>query len=109
MSYRNGKRKNSKKYYGECKKATANGKKGRKDNKIKIGKVQRRSYGVYQGTIMANARGFAFCAILDNEIDDVFIPPTKLNGALNNDKVIIELIKLGDSKNIRTRNQCCGW
>ena len=52
----------------------------------------------YPGKIIANARGFAFCVMEDETIDDVFIAPPSLNGALNNDKVMIAIIKATDEK-----------
>ncbi|MGN1227285.1 MAG: RNB domain-containing ribonuclease, partial [Christensenellales bacterium] len=41
------------------------------------------------GKIIAHTRGFAFCQLEDETIEDVFIAPTKLNGAFNNDRVEI--------------------
>lgn len=45
----------------------------------------------FVGKIMAHARGFAFCHLEDDEMEDVFIAPTRLNGAFNNDRVEVVL------------------
>ena len=41
------------------------------------------------GTMIANKRGFGFVDIEGDE--DVFIPPTNMNGAIHGDKVIVEI------------------
>lgn len=46
---------------------------------------------LFVGKIMAHSKGFAFCALEDETMEDVFIAPTKLNGAFNNDKVEVKL------------------
>ena len=47
----------------------------------------------FVGKIMAHSRGFAFCVLEDESvgIEDVFIAPTRLNGAFNNDRVEIQI------------------
>ncbi len=42
------------------------------------------------GTLVANSRGFGF-VIVEND-KDYFIPPTKLNGAINGDVVVIKVV-----------------
>ena len=55
---------------------------------------------LHKGKLTGNARGFAFCKILDDEeIDDVFVPHTKLKHALNKDLVLIKINKLPDGRN----------
>lgn len=45
------------------------------------------------GKINGNAKGFAFCVMEDKKLDDVFIAPANLNGAMHSDKVIISVQK----------------
>ena len=57
-----------------------------------------RIYVVGQGNILlgkinGTAKGFAFCVMEDKKIDDVFIAPSNLNGAMHSDKVIISVQK----------------
>lgn len=44
-----------------------------------------------QGTLSQNKKGFAFLRPEDDEMDDVFIPPTKINRAMDGDTVLVEL------------------
>lgn len=44
-----------------------------------------------QGTLSQNKKGFAFLRPEDDEMDDVFIPPTKINCAMDGDTVLVEL------------------
>ncbi|OIS37414.1 ribonuclease R [Staphylococcus cohnii] len=44
-----------------------------------------------QGTLSQNKKGFAFLRPKDNDMDDVFIPPTKINRAMDGDTVLVEL------------------
>lgn len=44
-----------------------------------------------QGTLSQNKKGFAFLRPEDNDMDDVFIPPTKINRAMDGDTVLVEL------------------
>ena len=46
-----------------------------------------------KGTLSQNKKGFAFLRPEDDEMEDVFIPPTKINRALDGDTVIVELQK----------------
>mgnify|MGYP004563062053 FL=1 len=49
-----------------------------------------KSKGYLKGKIIGNAKGFGFCKV-DGEEQDVFIPASKLNGAVNNDFVLIKI------------------
>ncbi len=53
---------------------------------------------LHKGKLTGHARGFAFCKILDEEIDDVFIPHTKLKNALNKDVVLVKINALPDGR-----------
>ncbi|MGY3481495.1 MULTISPECIES: ribonuclease R [Staphylococcus] len=44
-----------------------------------------------QGTLSQNKKGFAFLRPEDKDMDDVFIPPTKINRAMDGDTVLVEL------------------
>ena len=46
-----------------------------------------------KGTLSQNKKGFAFLRPEDEEMDDIFIPPTKINRALDGDTVIVEIQK----------------
>ena len=46
---------------------------------------------LYKGVITANAKGFGFCKFEDESIEDAFIAPPNMNGAFNNDVVMVEL------------------
>ena len=50
---------------------------------------------IYKGKIIGHERGFAFCVVLG--MDDFFIAPRNLNGALNGDIVLIKAFN--DNKN----------
>jgi len=58
-------------------------------------KTRRGKYGLPQkmgliaGTIQAHPRGFAFLIPKEEYLDDVFIAPRDLNGALNGDEVVV--------------------
>ena len=52
----------------------------------------------YFGEIKSNERGFAFFIPVDKEMEDVFIPPNMLYGALNGDKVYISIYKEGNDE-----------
>ena len=54
--------------------------------------------GLRKGVIMGNAKGFAFCKFIDNDDDipDVFIPPTKLKNALHKDTVLVKVRHVGE-------------
>ena len=44
-----------------------------------------------RGKLSQNRRGFAFLRPEDKDMDDIFIPPTKINYALDGDTVLVEL------------------
>ena len=46
---------------------------------------------LYKGVITTNAKGFGFCKFEDESIEDAFIAPPNMNGAFNNDVVMVEL------------------
>ena len=46
---------------------------------------------LYKGIMTANARGFGFVKFEEEGIDDAFIAPPNMNGAFNNDIVMVEL------------------
>lgn len=43
-----------------------------------------------KGTLSQNKKGFAFLRPEDEDMEDIFIPPTKINRALDGDTVIVE-------------------
>ena len=52
-------------------------------------------FKIYVGKVQVTARGFGF-AIIDNvEMPDVFIPANALGGAMNGDRVMVKLTKVG--------------
>ncbi len=53
---------------------------------------------LHKGKLTGHSRGFAFCKMLDEEIDDVFIPHAKLKNALNKDIVLIKINTLSDGR-----------
>ncbi|MCU5747102.1 ribonuclease R [Staphylococcus sp. SQ8-PEA] len=66
-----------------------------------------------KGKLSQNKRGFAFLRPEDKELEDIFIPPTKINRALDGDTVLVELHKSrgdhrgkleGEVKSIETHN-----
>ena len=44
-----------------------------------------------KGTLSMHKRGFGFLRAEDEEIEDIFIPPTGVNGALDGDTVLVEV------------------
>lgn len=46
-----------------------------------------------RGRFIGNAKGFGFVAPEEEGMDDVFIPPHEINGALNGDTVLIRVLK----------------
>ena len=44
-----------------------------------------------KGKISAHAKGFAFLLPEDSSLDDIFIPPSELNTAMNGDTVLVRL------------------
>lgn len=43
-----------------------------------------------KGKLSMHKRGFGFLRVEDEDVDDVFIPPTGINGALDGDTVLVE-------------------
>jgi ribonuclease R len=72
----------------------------------KIFKTHKDRYGVPErmslvvGRLQGHERGFGFMIPDDDNLKDVFIPADSLNGAMNNDRVVIRLNKktVGDKK-----------
>lgn len=58
--------------------------------------VLSKTLGYKKGKLTGNARGFAFCRILDEDVPDVFIPHVGLKNALHKDTVLISVKKKGD-------------
>jgi ribonuclease R len=50
-------------------------------------------FGHKRGRIQIHKKGFGFVKLLDEEANDVFIPKTSINGALNKDIVLITVSK----------------
>ncbi|AWE08597.1 ribonuclease R [Lysinibacillus sp. 2017] len=46
-----------------------------------------------RGRFIGNAKGFGFVAPEEQGMDDVFIPPYEINGALNGDTVLVRILK----------------
>ena len=46
-----------------------------------------------RGRFIGNSKGFGFVAPEEEGMDDVFIPPHEINGALNGDTVLIRVVK----------------
>lgn len=55
-------------------------------------------FGFKPGVIQINKKGYGFVTLINEETSDIFIPKTKLNGALNQDTVLIKVFK--DSKGL---------
>lgn len=49
-----------------------------------------------KGKLIGNNKGYAFVEVPDRSVPDFFIPPTKLNGALNGDLVVIRPLSKTD-------------
>ena len=43
------------------------------------------------GKFIGHAKGFGFVAPEEEGMDDIFIPPTEVNGAVNGDKVLVRV------------------
>lgn len=54
---------------------------------------QKTNSGLVRGTLSQNKKGFAFLRPDDQEMDDIFIPPTKINRAMDGDVVLVEVRK----------------
>ena len=57
-----------------------------------------KTLGYKKGKLTGNARGFAFCRILDEDIPDVFIPHANLKNALHKDTVLVSIKQKGDQQ-----------
>ena len=49
-----------------------------------------------KGKLIGNNKGFAFVEVIDPNVPDFFVPPTKLNGAFNGDTVLIRPLNITD-------------
>ena len=56
-----------------------------------------------KGTLSQNKKGFAFLRPEDDEMDDIFIPPTKINRALDGDTVIVEIQNLVENIKVKLK------
>ncbi|EPQ9668692.1 ribonuclease R [Staphylococcus pseudintermedius] len=54
---------------------------------------QKTNSGLVRGTLSQNKKGFAFLRSDDQEMEDIFIPPTKINRAMDGDVVLVEVKK----------------
>ncbi|EHT6220437.1 ribonuclease R [Staphylococcus pseudintermedius] len=54
---------------------------------------QKINSGLVRGTLSQNKKGFAFLRPDDQEMEDIFIPPTKINRAMDGDVVLVEVKK----------------
>ncbi|PCF44228.1 ribonuclease R [Staphylococcus delphini] len=54
---------------------------------------QKTNSGLVRGTLRQNKKGFAFLRPDDQEMEDIFIPPTKINRAMDGDVVLVEVKK----------------
>ncbi|MFP4944990.1 ribonuclease R [Staphylococcus pseudintermedius] len=54
---------------------------------------QKTNSGLVRGTLSQNKKGFAFLRPDDQEMEDIFIPPTKINRAMDGDVVLVEAKK----------------
>ena len=72
------------------------------ENEGKVFKTNKNRYaipermGLVSGRILGNERGYAFLDPSDMEMKDIFIPNDLLNGAMNNDLVIVRINKKVD-------------
>ncbi|WP_214540410.1 ribonuclease R [Staphylococcus pseudintermedius] len=54
---------------------------------------QKTNSGLVRGTLSQNKKGFAFLRPDNQEMEDIFIPPTKINRAMDGDVVLVEVKK----------------
>ncbi|EGQ4285787.1 ribonuclease R [Staphylococcus pseudintermedius] len=54
---------------------------------------QKTNSGLVRGALSQNKKGFAFLRPDDQEMEDIFIPPTKINRAMDGDVVLVEVKK----------------
>ncbi|EHJ08923.1 ribonuclease R [Staphylococcus simiae] len=64
--------------------------------RTKTDRYQRKQSGktaskLVKGTLSQNKKGFAFLRPEDDDMEDIFIPPTKINRAMDGDTVIVEV------------------
>lgn len=52
-----------------------------------------------KGTLSMHKRGFGFLRPEDNEQEDIFIPPTQINGAFEGDTVLVEVSRESQGEN----------
>ena len=50
---------------------------------------------IVEGIFDANERGFGFVSVIDEEMEDIFIPPASVNNAFNGDKVEVRITSKG--------------
>ncbi len=50
-------------------------------------------FGFKPGRLQVNKKGYGFVTLLNEDSDDIFIPKKSLNGAFNQDKVLIKILK----------------
>ena len=67
--------------------------------KLKSGKYSSiNKLSLYTGTVDGNPDGYAFFIADDSIIEDLFIPPNKLNGAVHGDRVAIRVEEYNGKK-----------
>ncbi|MEQ6960777.1 RNB domain-containing ribonuclease, partial [Staphylococcus arlettae] len=52
---------------------------------------KQKTKALVKGKLSQNKKGFAFLRPEDSEMDDIFIPPTKINRAMDGDTVLVEV------------------
>ncbi|MFZ8102178.1 ribonuclease R, partial [Staphylococcus arlettae] len=52
---------------------------------------KQKTKALLKGKLSQNKKGFAFLRPEDSEMDDIFIPPTKINRAMDGDTVLVEV------------------
>ncbi len=57
------------------------------------------SKALVKGTLSQHKKGFAFVRAEDETVDDVFIPPNKINRAMDGDTVLVSVSKARDGRN----------
>src|SRR5699024_6852458 len=57
----------------------------KKDKYMKVAETN-----LVKGKLSMHKRGFGFLRVEDEDVDDIFIPPTGINGALDGDTVLVE-------------------
>ncbi|QVK18700.1 ribonuclease R [Mycoplasmatota bacterium] len=62
-----------------------------RDKKDRYDLIER--FGFKPGILQINKKGYGFVTLLNEETNDIFIPKTALNGAMNQDKVLIKVMK----------------